>query len=294
MKTNVGSMSSMLCLAALLFAAAPGAATAQAQGAKAAPPPSRILLAINEGGAANADATETLFKYQEFGEIVEKALHRQLIVVAVRDPDKLRRALKKHEYGLLLSRPADTPAEAIRDSGYRPIAVAKESSAAMFIVPKGSSLRTIADVRGKTIVTPDAYTHMWRVANAMLRDANIVMAAEKVKVMRDQAAIGWSMENGFFDVGVVNSISGIGRTWEKSGGRVIAKSREMPNMPFIAAPEISDQELLRIRAAVVALDDKAILKKMTVPSGFQPAEAEPFLSYLAWVGDLQAAQAAAQ
>ena len=30
-----------------------------------------------------------------------------------------------------------------------------------------------------------------------------------------QAVIGWSMENGFFDVGVVASYSGVGRGWEK-------------------------------------------------------------------------------
>jgi len=297
MKLFIRSISGILLrlsLAVALAAAWGVNAVAQTTRAKAAPPPSRILLAINEGGAANADASETLFKYQEFAERVEKALHSQVITVAVRDPEKLRKALKKHEYGLLLSRPTDTPAEAIRDSGYQAIAMAKESSSAMFIVPKDSPLKTIADVRGRTIVTPDAYTHMWRVANAMLRDANIVMAAEKVKAMRDQAAIGWSMENKFFDVGVVNSISGIGRTWEKSGGRVIARSREMPNMPFIAAPEITEDQVQRIRAAVVALDDAGILKKMAVPSGFQPATREPFLSYLAWVGDLQAAQNAAQ
>ena len=78
----------------------------------------------------------------------------------------------------------------------------------MFIVHKNSPIRTIKDVRGKTILTPDQYSNIWRVANAMLRDADINMANEKVRSMRDQAAIGWSMENEFFDVGVVNSISG--------------------------------------------------------------------------------------
>jgi phosphonate transport system substrate-binding protein len=285
-----------LALAAVVCS--PVAGLAQTSAAKAAPPPSRILLAINEGGAANADATETLFKYEEFAQLVEKTLRRPVIVVAVRFPDKLRKSLKAKEYSLLLSRPADTPAEAVRDSGYQPIAMAKEPSQTLFIVPKDSPLKTIADVKGKSIVTPDAYTHMWRVANAMLRDAKINMGQEQVKAMRDQAAIGWAMENKFYDVGVVNAISGIGRTWEKKGGRVIAKSREMPNMPFIASPEISGEQIARLRAAVVALEDteagKAILKKIAVPSGFQSTEAKPFLDYLAWVGDLEVAKNASQ
>jgi len=300
MKSTTPSIPKLIFRLALFLAAAASGASAFAQTspAKAAPPPSRILLAINEGGAANADAAETLFKYQEIAELVEKALRAQVIVVAVRDPKKLRNALKNHEYPLLLARPNDVPAEAIRDFGYQAIAMAKEPSHTLFIVPKNSPLKTIAEVKGKTIVTPDQYSNMWRVANAMLRDSNIIMANEQVKAMRDQAAIGWSMENAFYDVGVVNSISGIGRSWEKNGGKVIAKSRELPNMPFIASPQITEEQIVRVRAAIVALDStdsgKAVLKKIGVPTGFQPASSRIFLDFLAWIGDLEAAKNAAQ
>jgi ABC-type phosphate/phosphonate transport system substrate-binding protein len=191
-----------------------GSVFAQKAGAKTAEPQSRIVLAINEGGAANADAAETMIRYQEFADTLEKALRTQIIIVAVRDRNKLLAALKKHEYPLLLARPNDVPAQAIRDFGYQPIVAAKEPSRALFIVPKDSPLKTISDVKGRTIVTPDQYSNIWRVANAMLRDAKINMASEQVKAMRDQAAIGWSMENKFFDVGVINSVSGIGRSWE--------------------------------------------------------------------------------
>jgi len=298
MKTQSKIVASIFRLAVIAMSAACSFAAAETPSAKAAPPPSRILLAINEGGAANADATETLFKYQEFAETIERALRVQVVMVAVRDREKLKASLRKQEYPLLLARPNDVPAEAIRDFGYRPIAMAKEPSQTLFIVPKDSAIASIADVKGKTIVTPDAYSNMWRVANAMLRDANIIMANEKVRAMRDQAAIGWSMENRFFDVGVINSVSGVGRTWEKNGGRVIARSRELPNMPFIASPQISDEQLAKLRTAVVALDGsdngKAILKKIGINTGFQVASPSAFLEFLAWIGDLEAAKHAAQ
>src|ERR1700694_2886452 len=187
MKTNLALTlfaRTLRCASVLLAAASCASALAQtsvASVAKAAPPPSRYILAINEGGAANADATETLFKYQEFAELLEKALRTQIVIVAVRDRNKLKTALSKREYPLLLARPNDVPAEAIRDYGYQPIAMAKEPSQTLFIVPKDSPLKTIADVRGKTIVTPDQYSNMWRVANAMLRDANIIMANAQEK-----------------------------------------------------------------------------------------------------------------
>ena len=47
-------------------------ATALTQAQPAAP--TSLVFAINEGGAGNADAADILFRYQEFGEVVEKAL----------------------------------------------------------------------------------------------------------------------------------------------------------------------------------------------------------------------------
>jgi phosphonate transport system substrate-binding protein len=297
-KNRFNPVLAMLRLALLFLAlGASGSSVAQKAAAKAAEPLPRIVLAINEGGAANADATETLFKYQDFAEIVGKALRTQIVIVAVRDRDKLRNSLKRHEYPLLLARPNDVPAEAIRDYGYQPIVAAKEPSRALFIVTKNSTLKTIADVKGKTIVTPDQYSNIWRIANAMLRDAKITMANEQVKAMRDQAAIGWSMENSFYDVGVINSVSGVGRSWEKNGGRVIARSHELPNMPMIASPQISNEEIARIRAALVALDSSesgnAILKKIGL-TGFQYTSAKVFVDFLDWLGDLEAAKNAGQ
>jgi phosphonate transport system substrate-binding protein len=288
MKT--GFLPPLLILAALGFA---GGACAQAakKAAKEAPQQARLFVAINEGAAGNADASETLFRYQELTDLVEKQLRAPIIVVAVRYPKKLKDSLKKQEYALLLSRPSDLPSEAIRDFGYRPVVMAKESARTLFIVHKNSPLRAIKEVKGRTILTPDQYSHMWRIANAMLRDASINMAHEKVRSMRDQAAIGWSMENEFFEVGVVNSISGVGRSWEKNGHRVIARSSEVPNMPMIASPQVTEPQLLAVRGALMALaesdDGRALLKKIGVASGFQPAGPQAFLDFLKWIGDLE-------
>jgi len=144
---------------------------------------------------------------------VEKALGTPVTLVAVRDIRTLRRSVASGTYALVMSRPADVLAEAIRDHGYRVVVASKEPAHALFIVKKDSPLTSIADIKGKSIVVPDRYAYMWRIANAMMRDNKISMANERVRSMNDQAAIGWSMESGFFDVGVVASFSGVGRTW---------------------------------------------------------------------------------
>jgi phosphonate transport system substrate-binding protein len=279
----------------LLLVLAPAIAACPSAYAQTQPATSTSLVfAINEGGAGNADAADILFRYQELGEVVEKELRMKVSIVNARGRDRLKENLKSQAYAFLLARPNDVPAEAVRDFGYQPVVSAKEPYQTLFIVVKNSPIKTIADVKGRTILTPDQYSNMWRAANAMLRDNKIDMGKEAVRSMRDQAAIGWSLENGFFDVGVVNSASGVGRSWEKNGGRVIARSRDQINMPMIASPKISSAQIERVRAAILALDStdggQAILKKIGMPAGFKETPRQAYIEFLAWLGDLDVKQ----
>lgn len=275
-------------MASLWLAAIAGLALAQK------PPPAaethgRITMAVNEGAAGNADFADILFRYEEFSQVAGKALGAPVVIVSARNRDRLQENLKNRAYKLLISRPNDVPAQAVRDFDFVPVASGKEPYRTLFIVPKDSPLKTIADVKGKTIVTPDQYSNMWRAAKAMLRDSNIDMLKESVKSMRDQAAIGWSVENQMFDVGVVNSASGIGRNWQKNGGRVIAASRDQINMPLIASPDLSAAQIAKLRAAILALDStdsgRAVLKKINLPAGFRDTPREEFLVFLKWLGE---------
>ena len=265
-------------------------ALAQPQAAKGAGQ-ARIVFAINEGAAGNLAATDIVFRYEGFIQVVEKALRAPVTLVAVRNVKELRQAVTTGAYTLVMSRPADVLAEAVRDHGYQAVVTAKDPAHALFIVKKDSPLKTIADIKGKNIVTPDRYAYMWRIANAMMRDNKLSLEKEQVRSMSDQAAIGWSMEGGFFDVGVVSSASGVGRTWEKNGGRILARSPEMLNMPIIASPKVSAAQIEKLRAALVALDSTedgaAILKQMGI-TGFKEASSQNFLDLLTWLGELEA------
>jgi phosphonate transport system substrate-binding protein len=272
---------------------ASSAAFAQKQAAKGADSDRRLVMAINEGAAGNLTATDIVFRYETFKPVVEKALGTPITMVAVRDSKELRRSLATGSLALALSRPADVLAEAVRDQGYQAVVSSTEPAHAIFIVRKDSPLTTINDIKGKKIVTPDRYAYMWRIASAMMRDAKISIASEQVRTMSDQAAIGWSMEGGFFDVGVVASYSGVGRTWEKNGGRIIARSPEVPNTPLIASPRVSPAQVQKLRAALVSLDSTpggpAILKTIGI-RGFKEAESRSLVDLIAWLGDLDSAK----
>jgi len=255
----------------------------------------RLIFAINEGAAGNMTATDILFRYESFKPVVEKALGQPIVLFAVRDAKELRRSISTGAYALIMSRPADTLAEAVKDYGYQAVVSSTEPAHAIFIVKKDSPLKAIADIKGKKIVTPDRYAYMWRIAAAMMRDAKISMADEQVRTMSDQAAIGWSMDSGFFDVGVVASYSGVGRTWEKNGGRVIARSTELPNTPMIASQRVSAAQVQKLRAALVSLQSApngpAVLKAIGVP-GFKEMQSQQLVELITWLGDLETSKQA--
>jgi len=135
-------------------------AFAQKHAAKDAEPQSRLVLAINEGASGNLAATDVVFQYEEFKRVVEKALRVPVTLAAVRNAKDFRQALATGSYALVMSRPADVLAEAVRDHGYQAVVAAKEPAYALFIVNKDSPLKSIADIKGKSIVVPDRYAYM--------------------------------------------------------------------------------------------------------------------------------------
>jgi len=290
-RTILNSMYAMML--ALALGGGGTNALAQKSGGAGADTKGRLILAINEGAAGNVTATDISFRYEQFKQVVEKALGTPVTLVGVRDARMLRKSVQSSAFAIILSRPADVLAEAVRDYGYQAIVVSQEPAHALFIVRKDSPLKTIGDVKGKSILTPDRYAYMWRIANAMMRDNKISMAQEQVRAMSDQAAIGWSMEGGFFDVGVVASFSGVGRTWEKNGGRVIARSPELPNTPMIASQKISPTQIQKLRSALIALRNSengaAVLKDIGVP-GFKEASSQSLIELITWLGDLDVAK----
>jgi ABC-type phosphate/phosphonate transport system substrate-binding protein len=277
----------MLAAAGMVAICQPTLAQGKAPAKKAATAASQLIFAVNEGASGNARAADIVLRYVELKEVIERVTGVSLTLVAVREVRELRNSLKAGEYALALSRPVDNLAVAVRDYRYQPVVVAKEVGQAYFVVPRDSPIKTIADLKGKRLATPEEESYMWHIVNAVLRENKIAEGDLTRKTMRDQAGIGWSVNNGFFDAGVVASFSGVGRNWEKRGGRIIAKSRDVPVTPLIASPNFSADQVARMRSALAALDGTeagaAILKQIGI-SGFREADKATLIELLDWLG----------
>jgi len=259
-RTAMPSMAWTLALAALL-----GAGPAQAQ---APAPAQQLVLGISEGTSGGLDHAQVITKYQGLAEVIGKALKAKVSVVFAREFKQLEEGMQTGRFDLVMARPSDYPARGMRDYGYSYIASTKPDGQCFVIVPKGSALKSINEVKGLRIALPEQIAYMSRFCAAELRDKGILVEKENVQFVREQAAVGFYLDNKFADVGGVASYSGIAKKWEKDGGRILHKSVAQPYFPLVAHKRIKPEQLKAIQDELLALPasdaGKEVLKRIGV------------------------------
>ena len=178
-------------------------------------------------------------------------------------------------------------AKAMRDQKYVLVAAAKGDAIAHFIVHKDSSLKQPSDLKGKSIVMPDEIAYPTWVGLAMLRDIGIGKGQADIRNFRSQEAVGYAVEQKLSDVGVVISYSKVAKDWTSKGHRFLWESKKLPFWSVIGSPKLTQEEIAKIREALIKLDQgedgQKILKEIGV-KGFVPGDQAAYLDMLKWVG----------
>lgn len=246
-----------------------------------------LLFGVNEGSSGSADFTDRQEKYKGLAAYLSKTLNRQVRLESASNLKSLAKNLETSRYGLLLVRPSHISAKAMRDQKYVLVAAAKGNAIAYFIVHKNSPLKQLADLKEKSIVMPDNIAYPTWIGLAMLRDINITKDKADIRNFSSQEAVGYAMENQLADAGVVISYSKVARDWKSKGHRFLAESKPLPFWSVIGSPKLSQDEISRVREALIKLetteDGKKILQDIGV-KGFVAGDQQAYLDMLTWVG----------
>jgi len=127
-------------------------------------------------------------------------------------------------------------------------------------------LKSLDDLKGHTLVTPDPDSITAAMVRAMLRGANLPVtnapptAATKapdpgtVRVIatRYQDAVPFYIENGFAQVGATAAKAVI-KSWTDKGGKVLVQSRPVPIKQVIASSKMAPDDIAKIREALVGM-----------------------------------------
>jgi ABC-type phosphate/phosphonate transport system substrate-binding protein len=269
------------------------AATASAQ---------ELVFAVTEGVTYQATPKEIRDKFAPIADVIAKATGRHVRVVLVPAYDDLRAGCAKQEFDLAFVHPAHVSLAEIKSGRYKPVAWTTgftEYTVALLMEPN-QPLKSIDDLKGRTLVTPDPDSITAAMVRAMLRVAKLpsIEAPPKaattpqdpdmVRVIatRYQDAVPFYIENGFAQVGATAAKSVI-KAWTDKGGKILVQSRSVPIKQFIASSKMSAEEQAKIREALIGMaHTKPGRDALDIVGykGFVAPESQVESASIAWLG----------
>jgi ABC-type phosphate/phosphonate transport system substrate-binding protein len=121
---------------------------------------------------------------------------------------------------------------------------------------------------------------------ATLRDANLDPKAMSISYMRYQDAIPFAVENNLTSAGAT-AANGIVKNWQSQGGKVLMQSRAVPIKHIIASPNLTPEQVEKVRDYLITLDSTDEGKKKleaTKYTGFERYDDAALLAVGTWLG----------
>jgi ABC-type phosphate/phosphonate transport system substrate-binding protein len=268
--------------AALALAAALGTLAALPAAAQ------ELVFSVTEGVTYQATPKEVRDKFEPLAEAIAKGLKRPVRIVLVPSYNDTRAGLKAQQYDLAFIHPAHVALEAIRSGQYKAVAWTQGYTeyTAQVLGPAATPLKSFADIKGHSLVTPERDSITWAMVNAMLREEKFGKDDVKVMNTRYQDAVPFYIDKGFAQYGVT-AANAVVKAWTAQGGKSYAKSRPVPIKQIIGSTRLPQADLDRIRDILVGLSQTdAGLKVLAATGykGFVVPNPEIEKSVMAWLG----------
>ena len=256
--------------------------------ALASPWAQALVFAINEGVTYRVSNDEIRARYAAIAVDLTKLLHQPVTVEPVGHYPTLRKGLEDKAYDIALVHPAHLSIVAIKNTGYRVVAVAKgfEKYQANFLVRADSPLKSLAELDGKRLGAPDEDSITSWMVRATLRDAQLDLKRINMTYTRYQDAVPFFVENSLTHAGATAAGSVI-KEWQAKGGKVLAQSKMVPIKHLIAGPSLSPEQVSALREYFVSLDTSDEGRKKLEPSklrGFAVYDDAAMMALGKWLG----------
>lgn len=247
-----------------------------------------LVFAVNEGVTYRVTNDQIIAKYTAIASDLSKLLRQPVTIEPVPYYPMLRKGLAAKSYDLALVHPAHLSISAIKNSGYKLIAVTKgfQTYTANFLVNADSPLQSLADLKDMKVSAPDEDSITSWMVRATLRDA--LGDANKVSYLytRYQDAVPFMVENKFTVTGST-AAGAVIKAWVDKGGKVLAKSKPVPIKHIIAGPSMTPEQMQKVRDYLLELDATDEGKKKleaTKYKGFAPYNEAELLAIGTWLG----------
>jgi ABC-type phosphate/phosphonate transport system substrate-binding protein len=258
--------------------------------------PTDLVFAVTEGVTYQATPKEIRDKFAPIAQLIATATGRRVRTVLVPAYDDARAGLKAQEFDIAFLHPAHVPMAEIKAGRYKAIAWTQgftEYTASM-LMNANQPLKSMEDLKGRTVVTPDPDSITAWMVRAMFRTEKIATtdareptpSTVRVITTRYQDAVPFYLEYNFAQVGVT-AANAVVKAWTDKGGKVLLKSRPVPIKQFIVSTKMPPAEQQKIRDALLTLKDakggQAVLDTVGY-KGFVAPNPEVENAVIAWLG----------
>jgi phosphonate transport system substrate-binding protein len=222
--------------------------------------------------------TEVVFKrFLPLADHISRAIGRDIRLETAPDFATFARRTSEKRYDILFTAPHFYYA-AQRESGYQvKVRINKPNLQAIFVVPVKSDIKSVADLRGKTVAT----TSRVALATVMLLNhlKSMGIDADKDLTLVPTPTHNSAMLSAYKGVtdagGLMYPPYSRAKPELQNGLRIIAKVGDSPNMPIPVASRVDAETADKIKQALVSLGDteagRKIMKQYKWP-GFVPAD----------------------
>ena len=261
-----------------------------------------LVFAVTEGVTYQATPKEIRDKFAPIAEAIAKGTGRRVRTVLVPAYDDLRAGLAKQEYDVAFVHPAQVSLTEIKAGRYRAAAwtAGFTEYTVAFLMNADQPLKSLEDLKGRTVVTPDPDSITTAMVRAALRVAALPVVTApptaattaqdptKVRLIstRYQDAVPFYIENGFAQVGAT-AAKGVIKAWTDKGGKVLAQSRSVPIKQFIVSTRLPAEEQTRVREALIAMSNTKPGRdalEITGYKGFIAPDPQIESASIAWLG----------
>ena len=247
-----------------------------------------FVFSVTEGVTYQATPKEIRDKFEPLADLLSKALKRNVRLVLVPAYNDVRAGLANQEYDLAFIHPAHVAMAEIKAGRYQSVAwtAGFTEYTVSLLATKDQPVKSLDELKGHTLVTPDPDSITAVMVRAMLRGEKYKPEAVRVITTRYQDAVPFYLENTFAQVGAT-AASGVVKQWTDKGGKVIARSRGVPIKQFIAAARLPAKDRDTIREVLLTLgqtDPGRHALGMTGYKAFVAPEADVEKGTIDWLG----------
>jgi phosphonate transport system substrate-binding protein len=238
--------------------------------AACAPWAQALVFAVNEGVTYRVPSEEIRAKYAVIAADLAKILKQPVSIEPIGDYPSLKRGLAEKAYDLAMVHPAHISIAAMKNPGYKLVAVTKGflEYRASFLVKSDSPVTSLADLKGRKLGAPDEDSITAWMVRASLRDAIGDPKLVATTYTRYQDAVPFFVENNLTQAGATAS-NAVVKDWLAKGGKVMFKSKPVPIKHIIASPNLSAEQVEKVREYLLGLDGTDEGRKKLEPTKFQ-------------------------